>query len=192
MERKILLLGLLRQHEMYGYQINDLIDAHLGTSINLTKPTAYRLLHKMTEDGLVSFREETVGNRPIRRIYAITPQGEVVFQKLLKESLSEYKPAEHTSTISLAFLDALPPGEVLPLLEKRRVTVVSIRDARTLDKSHHGSFQCIIDHQIRHLNTEVEWLSDVIEQLKSEKLGDEGNIHLLSSTYKKLGDIKNE
>ena len=37
MERKLLLLGLLRQHEMYGYQINDLIDAHLGSNITLTK-----------------------------------------------------------------------------------------------------------------------------------------------------------
>ena len=168
MERILLLLGLLRQNEMYGYQINDLIDAHLGTSTNLTKPTAYRLLHKMTEDGLVSFREEKVGNRPTRRIYAITSQGEAEFRKLLKESLSEYKPAEHTSTISLAFLDTFPPEKVLPLLEKRCAAVVSLREAITSDESHHGSFQCIIDHQIRHLNTEIEWLSDIIERLKLE------------------------
>lgn len=168
MERKLLLLGLLRQHEMYGYQINDLIEAHLGTSINLTKPTAYRLLHKMTADNLVSFREEKVGNRPTRRIYAITPHGEVKFQELLKTSLSEYKPAEYTSTISLAFLDAFPAGDVLPLLEKRLATVVNMRDAFKSDESHHGNFQWIIDHQIRHLHTEVEWLSEIIEQLRLE------------------------
>lgn len=190
MERKLLLLGLLRQHDMYGYQINDLIDAHLGTSIHITKPTAYRLLHKMTEDGLVSFHEETVGNRPPRRIYAITSQGEVDFQKILKESLSAFKPAEQPSSISLAFLDTLPPEEVLPLLEKRRATVITMRDSRTSDESHLGSFQCIIDHQIRHLQTEVEWLSDVIEQLESEKLGDEHNINLLSPKNNILGDTK--
>ena len=171
MERKLLLLGLLRKQEMHGYQINELIDAHLGTSIHLTKPTAYRLLHKMTDDGLVSFREETVGNRPARRIYTITPLGEVEFQKLLKESLSEYKPAEQPNTISLAFMDTLPPGEVLPLLKKRRAIVVSMRDARQSDESHLGSYQCIIDHQIRHLNTEIEWLSDVIEQLETSIVG---------------------
>ncbi|MCJ7660369.1 MAG: helix-turn-helix transcriptional regulator [Anaerolineales bacterium] len=190
MERKLLLLGLLRQHDMYGYQINDLIDAHLGTSIHITKPTAYRLLHKMTEDGLVSFHEETVGNRPPRRIYAITLQGELEFQKILKESLSSFKPAEQPSSISLAFLDTLPPEEVLPLLEKRRATVIGMCDARRSDESHLGSFQCIIDHQIRHLQTEIEWLSDVIEQLASEKLGDEHNINLLSPTNNILGDTK--
>ena len=42
MERKLLLLGMLRNNNLYGYQINELIDTHLNTSVNLTKPTAYR------------------------------------------------------------------------------------------------------------------------------------------------------
>ena len=62
MERKLLLLGLLRQNEMYGYQINEMIDAHVGDSIRLTKPTAYRILHSMAEGGLVTFNEENKGN----------------------------------------------------------------------------------------------------------------------------------
>jgi DNA-binding PadR family transcriptional regulator len=181
MERRLLLLGLLRQHEMYGYQINDLIDAHLGTSINLTKPTAYRLLHQMTADGLISFREEKVGKRPTRRIYKITPRGEVEFQELLMESLSAFKPSEQTSSISLAFLDTIPPGEVVPLLEKRLAAVVKLRDARISDESHLGGIQCIIDHQIRHLNTEIEWLLDVIKQQEREDLSNEKNTKLLSS-----------
>ena len=57
MERKILLLGLLRQHEMHGYQLNELIDAHIGTSLQFTKPTAYRLLQKMTEYGWITFQD---------------------------------------------------------------------------------------------------------------------------------------
>jgi DNA-binding PadR family transcriptional regulator len=175
MERRLLLLGLLRQHEMYGYQINDLIDAHLGTSINLTKPTAYRLLHKMTADGLISFREEKVGKRPTRRIYTITPSGEIEFLKLLMDSLSVFKPSEQTSTISLAFLDTIPPGEVVPLLEKRLAAVIKLLDARKSDESHLGGIQCIIDHQIRHLNTEIEWLSDVIQQLNEEIQKNEEN-----------------
>ena len=69
MERKLLLLGMLRNHPMYGYQINDLIDTHLGSSISLTKPTAYRLLNQMTEDGWIEFNEKQVGNRPVRRVY---------------------------------------------------------------------------------------------------------------------------
>jgi DNA-binding PadR family transcriptional regulator len=171
MERKLLLLGLLRQHGMYGYQINDLIDAHLGSSINLTKPTAYRLLHNMAEQGWISYREEKVGKRPTRRIYALTESGEAAFQGLLKNCLSQYQPAEGTSTVCLAFLDTLPPEEVLPLLENRRDTIEVLIASMKSDGSHHGGFQLIIDHQIRHLETDLEWLSEVITHLESADWG---------------------
>ena len=167
MERQLLLLGLLRQYEMYGYQINDLIDAHLGSSINLTKPTAYRLLHNMAKQGLVSFREEKVGKRPTRRVYAITDSGEAQFQETLKSYLSHYEEAEQINAVCMGFLDTLPPEDVIPLLEKRRATIESLIAAKQTDQSHHGSFQLTIDHQIRHLRTDLEWLSDVIAHLKS-------------------------
>ena len=176
MQRKLLLLGLLRQHEMYGYQINDLIDAHLGSNINLTKPTAYRLLHNMAEKGWISYREEKVGKRPTRRIYSLTEKGDAAFKEMLKSCLGHYKPAEHTSTVCLAFFDIFPPEEVLPLLEKRRATIEELIVAIKSDQNHHGAFQFTIDHQIRHLETDLEWLSEVITQLKASDWGLEADI----------------
>ena len=92
MERELLLLGLLRSQEMHGYQLHEAIDSHLGMGVQLTKPTAYRLLSNMAEDGWVTYREEQEGNRPPRRVYAITAQGEVAFQRLLRENLANYQP----------------------------------------------------------------------------------------------------
>jgi DNA-binding PadR family transcriptional regulator len=111
MERKLLLLGLLRSQEMSGYQLNELIDSHMRASVRLKKPTAYRLLSKMADDGWITYTEERQGNRPLRRVYAITPKGEAAFQQLLRDSLADYSPAEFRSAISLAFLDALPAEE---------------------------------------------------------------------------------
>ena len=106
---KLTILGLLSESSMYGYQINDLIDAHLGSNINLTKPTAYRLLHNMTEQGWISYHEEKAGKRPTRRIYSLTEKGDAEFQEMLRCCLGQYQPSEHTSTVCLAFLDVLPP-----------------------------------------------------------------------------------
>jgi DNA-binding PadR family transcriptional regulator len=182
MERKLLLLGLLRQHEMYGYQINDLIDAHLGANINLTKPTAYRLLHNMAEQGWISYREEKVGKRPTRRIYSLTKKGDAEFQEMLRCCLGQYQPAEYTSTICLAFFDILPQEEILMLLEKRRAMIEERIVANKSDDCHHGAFQFTIDHQIRHLETDLEWLTEVITHLKTSDWGHEVNIknHLSS------------
>ena len=171
MERELLLLGLLRQHDMYGYQINELIDAHLGSSIDLTKPTAYRLLHNMAEQGWISYHEEKVGKRPTRRIYTITEIGEVKFQEMLKSCLGQHGPVEITSNICMAFLDTLPLEEVLPLLERRRATIEELIASMKSDQSHHGAFQLTIDHQIRHLETDLEWLSEVITRLESPDWG---------------------
>ena len=43
MEKKLLLLGLLRSQEMHGYQINDVLAQGAGMSIVLSKANAYKL-----------------------------------------------------------------------------------------------------------------------------------------------------
>lgn len=168
MERKLLLLGMLRSSSMYGYQINEMIDAHLGTSVNLTKPTAYRFLNQMAEEGWISFSEEQEGNRPTRRVYAITSEGESAFQDMLRNSLANFEPTASHSTIGIAFINALPPESALTLLQKRREIIVEMQSNLTLDEAHEGSFAYLILHQIRHLNTELEWLDEIIVHLQEQ------------------------
>lgn len=171
MERELLLLGLLRNHEMHGYQLYEIIDRHLGTSVHLKKPTAYRLLNRMSGDGWITSREEREGNRPPRRVYAITPEGEKAFQRLLRESLADYKPTEFHSDISLAFLDHLPVEESLTLLLRRRSTIDSLLQTMLAVDKHHGSFQLAIEHRRHHLSTELKWLDEVIDQIKTPENG---------------------
>jgi len=173
MERKLLLLGLLRDQEMHGYQLNEVIDSHVGMSLRIKKATAYDLLKKMADDGWITFYEDQAGNRPPRRVYTITEAGEAAFQAMLRESLAGYEPAEFASNISLAFLDALPPGEALPLLERRRAIIAGLlADVASL-APHPGSMQLVVEHQQRHLESELRWMDDVIARLKMEIETDE-------------------
>lgn len=165
MERKLLLLGLLRQNEMYGYQINEMIDAHIGNSIRLTKPTSYRILHSMAEDGWVTFREEKEGNRPTRRIYTITSEGETQFQEYLKQCLSDYRPIENVSAISLTFIDTLPPDESVTLLENRQAAIENMLQSRFESEAPQSKHEIIVENQILHLSAELEWLKGVIERI---------------------------
>ncbi len=168
MERKLLLLGLLRSQEMSGYQLNELIDSHMRASVRLKKPTAYRLLSKMADDGWITYTEEREGNRPLRRVYAITPEGEAAFQQLLRDSLADYSPAEFRSAISLAFLDALPAVERLSLLRKRNSVIKNLLQTALTHGDDHGGFRLLTEHQIRHLSTDLEWLSEVIARLEPD------------------------
>jgi DNA-binding PadR family transcriptional regulator len=167
MERELLLLGLLRSQDMHGYQLHEAIDSHLGMGVQLTKPTAYRLLSNMAEDGWVTFREEQEGNRPPRRVYAITPQGEVAFQRLLCENLAIYQPSDFTCHIGLAFLDELSAEEALPLLHRRRAGMEELLESTQTHGEHPGSLQLMLEHQVHLLAAELEWLDTVIALLRN-------------------------
>ncbi len=137
MERELLLLGLLRAEEMHGYQLNEFIDSHLGSTVHLKKPTAYRLLNQMADDGWVTYRTEQEGNRPPRRIYALTAKGEAAFQRMLRESLARYEPPRFPGNTGLLFLDALSPGEASALLQQRRASVEGLLQEAAAMKTMH-------------------------------------------------------
>lgn len=171
MERELLLLGLLRSQEMHGYQLHEAIDAHLGMVVQLTKPTAYRLLSNMAEEGWVTYREEQEGNRPPRRVYAITASGEVAFQRLLRENLANYQPSDFTCQIGLAFLDELSPQEALLLLDRRRGDMEGLLKSLRSYCEHPGSLQLMLEHQLHQLAAELEWLDTVVARLQSTEDG---------------------
>jgi DNA-binding PadR family transcriptional regulator len=181
MERKLLLLGLLRGHEMHGYQLNEFIDSHLGASVELKKPTAYRLLNKMADDGWITYSEEREGNRPPRRVFAITAEGEAAFQRMLRESLADFDPIVFSGNIGLLFLDAIPPEEAAELLHKRRAAVTSALQKAQSHEAHGESSSLLLLHHTRHLVAELEWLDKVIARLESGSPdGGRGMKHLLT------------
>ena len=166
MERKLLLLGLLRSQEMHGYQINELIDEHLGTSIELKKPTIYKMLDGMMNDGWIIFHEEREGNYPTRRVYQITPEGEETFQQLLRQSLADYKPISYLGNVGIMYLDTLPAEEAVALLQKRREKVANLAHAIRTDEQHQGGFQLMLSFHIGQLNAEMQLLNELIDHLQ--------------------------
>jgi DNA-binding PadR family transcriptional regulator len=169
MERELLLLGLLRSQDMHGYQLHEVIESHLGVGVQLTKPTAYRLLSHMADDGWVTYHEEQEGNRPRRRVYAITPEGEAAFQRLLRENLASYHASDDTRHIGLAFLDELSAAQALPLLHQRRADMEGLLESTRAHGEHPGGLQLILEHQAHLLTAELEWLDSVITDLRSAR-----------------------
>jgi len=170
MERELLLLGMLRMQEQHGYQLNEAIQPHLAGRIPLTKTTAYDLLKKMTLEGWVTYREERVGNRPQRRLYAITAAGEAAFQQILRECLSSYRSPDLVSDISLAFLDVVSPNEAFQLLSQRRAAITSLLNEASSRRSEHpGGMSLMIEHLIHVLTAEVEWVDEIISHYKNER-----------------------
>jgi DNA-binding PadR family transcriptional regulator len=167
MDKKLLLLGLLRNESMHGYQLNDFIESTLATCVQIKRPTAYYVLNKMQADGWVEETEEQEGNRPPRRIYSITPTGEAAFQKLLRQNLASYELAQFTGDVGLAFLGEVSAEEGLDLLQQRRDVVQNYLTQTQAIPLHPGSLQLTIEHQLRHLTAELDWLDEVMTHLET-------------------------
>jgi len=170
-ERKLLLLGLLRQKDMHGYLLN----AHLDSSIPITlkKPTAYNLLEIMEKDGWVTHHDEIVDGRT-RKVYAITENGSVMFHKMLKEQLSKFILSENPGMVSIGFLDILPPEEVRALLLDRKTQLEKYieifnksNDSHALPENHHyGSAGFVIEYFHRYLLLELQFLNEIVAKLE--------------------------
>jgi len=166
MEKKLLLLSLLRDHEMHGYQLSEVLGEHVGIPIRLTKSNAYKLLKKLEQDGWISYREEQEGNRPPRRVYQITPAGEAAFQQMLRESIADYADPEFPSAVAFNYLALLPPEEARRLLEQRREKVVAHLESVAGIPDEVRAAHLSVAYLQRFYQAEIEWLDELIAQLR--------------------------
>lgn len=105
-----MLLGLLKQKDLTGYEIKQYLNlSHAESWAGIKTGSIYYALKTMDEKGLISVKSvESVGNRS-RTIYSITTKGEAFFKNKLENTLSKtdlcFPSALYTS---LTFLGELP------------------------------------------------------------------------------------
>ena len=169
-ERALLLLGLLMAQSQHGYQINEFIERNLSRVTDMKKSTAYATLDRLCEAGFVDVHSEQEGNRPPRKVYAITTTGQVRFLELLRLNLSQTDRMNFASDIGMMFLDHLPHQESLELLRERLGLLKAQVDVLQMAPQHGFGFgvDFAVEHHLVHLKADYEWLSSVIHRLDQE------------------------
>ncbi len=166
-ERTLLLLGMLRIESQHGYQLNEFIEHNLGRVTDMKKPTAYALLDRLEQSGSITARLEQEGNRPPRKVYTITEQGELLFRTLLRETLAMAAPYVIAGDVGLMFFDALPLPEALALLEQRLEAVRQQLASLERAPAHKLGIgiDLAIEHQLILLRADEAWLAQLLERL---------------------------
>ena len=86
MSVRLVLLGLLRDQPMHGYEIKQTIEDRMGDWTSIAFGSIYHALAKLTDEGMIEKAGvEQEGNRPSRTIYQITESGQAEFTRLLRE-----------------------------------------------------------------------------------------------------------
>jgi len=78
---ELLLLRLLKQQEMYGYELVRAIREVTGEAISLGEGVIYPVLHSLERSGALKARRKAVGGRT-RVYYALTKKGAARLDRL--------------------------------------------------------------------------------------------------------------
>lgn len=176
-ERELLLLGLLLRQEMHGYQLNHFLEHRLDSLLALNRSTAYFLLVRLANRGLVDVALQREGRRPERRVYRLTKEGRDAFQAALRKHLASYSPERYPDEVGLLFLEILPREEQLLLLRDKLKVVQGRRGWAEERREAHAETPArwMLDHRVTHLEAEERWLLGVITQLEmAERMSIEG------------------
>ncbi len=79
---ELLILRLLKEREMYGYELVRAIGIETGHAIVLGEGVVYPVLHALEREGALKSRRKTVRGRA-RVYYSVTPSGAKRFHGLL-------------------------------------------------------------------------------------------------------------
>lgn len=80
-------LSLLKNGDMYGYEISQQLFIQSGELYQIQESSLYPSLYRMVEKGLISDRSEKVGKRRVRVYYHLETAGEDYLKELRREYL---------------------------------------------------------------------------------------------------------
>ena len=81
----IVILSLLKQEDMYGYQLVTETARRSNGKLATQEGSLYPVLYKLLEAGYISDTKKLIGKRMTRIYYHLEPSGNVYLEALVKE-----------------------------------------------------------------------------------------------------------
>ena len=166
MTKQLLLLGLLRSQKLHGYGLVDYLNSHSTGGAAIGKSNAYRLLGVMEKNGLIRSSSERDGNRPERRVYAVTSKGEQFFIDGLLKEVAKDATADQPGVAVLNYLDELDPTAAAVQLQKRRDLVAARQKELAEIPEYIRDLHPALDLGLRQVEVELDWLDKKLQTLR--------------------------
>jgi DNA-binding PadR family transcriptional regulator len=171
MSTRLVILGILKNKPLHGYEIKHIIEKHMGDWTNIAFGSIYFALNMLNKEGYVEQDTvEKVGNRPSRSIYKITEKGRKEFLNLLRKTWETIERIYFPLDIALAFSNNLPEKEVKEYIGKR---IIYLEETTKHIKEHKKeqlgkkyvpkSAEYVFTHAEFHLEAEYKWLNSLLE-----------------------------
>lgn len=168
--QELILLGLLKENPMHGYEIKTKIKEVLALFAGTDLKSIYYPLEALEKKGFLTKRMAKEGRRPQRFVYSLTPKGEERFRELLSKSFLNFKRPQFSLDLSLYFLHYIKPLVARRRLRGRLVILKKVSGElsqliNSLKKQKSPALLRICEHNLRMLEAESGFLARLIKDL---------------------------
>jgi DNA-binding PadR family transcriptional regulator len=171
----MLLLGLLLDRPMHGYELYQQIQAEgIDTWFSVSMAGVYYSLGKLRDQGLVAESRQAGGRSTRKSIYRLTEKGRTAFFAAMEEQAVDREKIQLDYDAVIYLLNRLPLQRAISLLEQHQVDLSE--EAGEVQASLESWQQsgrsplnlAILDHKLRYLQMEQNWLANVIQGIRGE------------------------
>jgi len=174
-KNELVVLGLLGEKPMYGYQLYQEVERREmehWAQVNLA--SIYNTLNHLQKDKLIQGKGERPGKMPERKVYHITPKGEKRLGELVEKALTEKKMPEDSFIVGVAFMKGLSKEKILDCLSQKKrqlQNVIHWIQKFCGDKCRKVPYnwEFIFKGGIAHLKLEIRLIEKMMNQVKRYK-----------------------
>lgn len=167
---RYIILGLLAQQDLAGYDIKKLFEGELGDFWYSNHSQIYPELRKMEDDGLIECHTVRVGKKLEKKLYTLTAAGEETMSDWMHEPLSPLVPTRDEFTMKLYLLN----DQNSPLVRKLFREEIARHEEKYLylksrwqqlfankaAQAHHYGHACILKHAVEREHQRLQWLKE--------------------------------
>jgi DNA-binding PadR family transcriptional regulator len=166
MKITLIILGLLSEKNLYGYEIKKIIKERCGDFINIQFGSIYFAIKKAEKkEWIKKAGVEKNGTDPERCVYQILPAGRKYFQKGLRDYFNKNL-IHFESDIVLMFADTLDAAQKEVFIEDRKEYLTAKLEEiqeilSTKKKKDNPRASSLFNYIESHLKTELAWIKSI-------------------------------
>ncbi|MDG3062406.1 PadR family transcriptional regulator [Lacticaseibacillus casei] len=173
MQGKDVVLGLLNQRDMSGYEIKEVFETQLKFFFDGTFGMIYPILRKLEKDGLIQKKHVVQDLKPNKNIYSITELGKKEFMTYLNSKTVE-ETFKSDFLMRMYFGQDLDRDKVISFVEqeitRKKTNLSELTDnyERWTDNGMNSFQEITFMYGIAYYKSEIEVLDKALEQLKNQ------------------------
>lgn len=165
---EIIILGLLKRKDRYGYEIEKHIESnHMRVWTRIGFSSIYNILNKLHKKKLIDYRYEEEKDGPRKKVFFILDEGKEAFNTTLVEMLRNPMKPKQDIDVAIVFSLLIEPEQVRSALIEHREELEnrierhkSLFNKRFSDKKTVGM---LFRRAILHMETDIRWIDEVLE-----------------------------